>query len=84
MHTWIYKGNRKEHTYLFVTEKDNFNLVPDALLVLLGPLELVLHVELTAERRLAQADAHEVRLQLETEGFFLQMPPGDKSREMPC
>ncbi|WP_423908494.1 YcgL domain-containing protein [Candidatus Spongiihabitans sp.] len=28
MHTWIYKGRRKENTYLYITAKDNFERVP--------------------------------------------------------
>ena len=84
MHAWIYKGSRKANTYLYITEQDNFDAVPDGLLALLGELEFVLNVELTAERKLAQADAGEVRRQLENEGFSLQLPPGDEEGVRPC
>jgi uncharacterized protein YcgL (UPF0745 family) len=84
MHTWIYKGSRKANTYLYITEKDNFEQVPDALLDLLGELEFILHVELTPERKLAKANATDLRLQLDSSGFFLQLPPGDEIKDTLC
>ena len=84
MHAWIYKGSRKANTYLFIAEKDNFETVPDGLLTLLGNLEFVLSVELTEGRKLARADAREVRSQLEHQGFYLQLPPAEETGGRPC
>jgi uncharacterized protein YcgL (UPF0745 family) len=75
MHCAIYKGPKKVDHYLYVEEEDNFERVPQALLDLLGPLELVITLELGPERKLAQADADEVRNALKDQGYFLQMPP---------
>lgn len=77
MHTWIYKGLRKGNTYLYLTAKNNFAQVPKSLLDLLGELEFVLDITLTKERRLIQANVEEVIEQLETAGYYLQLPPGD-------
>ena len=84
MHTWVYKGLRKDNTYLYVTAKDYFDKVPDALLGMLGKLELVLNLDLTENRSLAQVDTIDVMRQLGTEGYYLQLPPGDKKPEKIC
>jgi len=84
MHTWVYKGLRKGNTYLYIPVKDNFDRVPDALLGLLGKLELVLDLDLTEGRRLAQVDVNEVMHQLDTDGYYLQLPPGDHKPEKVC
>jgi uncharacterized protein YcgL (UPF0745 family) len=73
----IYKGRRKQDTYLYVTEKDDLSRVPETLLRLLGRLEHVMDLELTAERKLAQEDVTEVIRQLRERGWFLQLSPGD-------
>ena len=85
MHAWIYKGNRKDKTYLYIGQKDNFDPVPQPLLDLLGSLSLVLDIDLHPGRRLAQADAKEVIRQLAEVGFYLQMPPEeDEFSGKPC
>jgi len=75
MHCAVYKSRRKVDTYLFVEREDEFGRVPEQLLTLLGELELVMSLELTPGRRLAQSDPELVRRHLADEGFYLQMPP---------
>ena len=84
MQTWVYKGHRKESAYLYITAKDSFDRVPGALLELLGKLELVLDLDLTEDRRLAQVDTIEVMHQLDRDGYYLQLPPGDQKPEKIC
>ena len=71
----IYRSSKKTGVYLYIVAEDDFSRVPDSLLKLLGRLEHVMHLELTQERTLAQADPGEVRRNLEEKGFFLQLPP---------
>ncbi len=71
----IYKGSKKIDHYLYVEKADDFSRVPEALLALLGSLELVIGLELSNERQLAQADVNEVMLQLREQGYYFQMPP---------
>lgn len=71
----IYKGSRKPDTYLYIGCKDDLSRVPEALLMMLGTLECVLEIELTPGRTLAQADPEQVRLLLQQQGYYLQMPP---------
>lgn len=75
----IYKGDRKQDTYLYIEREGDFSRVPEALLKLLGMLEWVMALELTSDRTLAQADAEQVRRQLKEQGYYLQMPPQDDS-----
>jgi len=72
---WIYKGSKKEQTYLYVNRENDFEHVPDALLNALGELVLVMDVQLHPQRTLARADVGQVLAELEEKGFFLQMPP---------
>jgi len=60
----IYRAERKPDAYLYIEREADFSRVPEALLKLLGRLEQVMALELTAERRLAQADPQQVRLSL--------------------
>jgi len=75
MHCAVYKSRKKWDSYLFVEREDDFGRVPDQLLALLGELELVMSLELTPGRRLAQSDPELVRRHLADEGYYLQMPP---------
>ena len=84
MRTWVYKSSRKENTYLFVNRENNFDSVPKALVSLLGDLSLVIEIVLNRNRKLAQADPVEVMKQLQLQGYFLQMPPGDLKPEKLC
>jgi uncharacterized protein YcgL (UPF0745 family) len=71
----VYKGHKKVDHYLYVEREDDFSRVPQALLELLGKLELVIGLELSSKRKLAQADVTEVMQQLSNQGYYFQMPP---------
>lgn len=75
MHAHVYKSLRKPDTYLYLAQRDGFDVLPDEVRAQLGALEFVLAVELTAERKLARVDAEQVRQALNARGFHLQMPP---------
>ena len=75
MHCAIYKGPKKIDHYLYVERENDFSRVPEALLNMLGELQLVMTVELGPERKLAQADIEQVRAALRDQGYYFQMPP---------
>jgi uncharacterized protein YcgL (UPF0745 family) len=77
MKCWIYKGNRRQETYLYLPAEEDVSRVPEGLLDTLGVLELVMTLTLSADRRLARADPRTVMAQLRERGFYLQMPPVD-------
>lgn len=74
MNCAVYKGSKKYDTYLYVEKKDDFTRVPEVLLKMMGNLEFVMEVVLSAERKLAQADALDVMTKIKSDGFYLQMP----------
>ena len=75
MHAYVYKSLRKADTYVFLAAREDFDRLPEPLRTQLGPLQFVLDVELTAERKLAREDPEEVRANLAARGFHLQFPP---------
>ncbi len=75
MHCAIYKGRKQADTYLYVEQEDHFTRVPKALLERLGALEYVMSLELHANHRLALADVCTVMARLESQGYYLQLPP---------
>ena len=81
MKTWIYKGDRKADTYLYVTAQDDFTRVPDTLVQLLGEMSLILEVDLSAREKLARADIEQVRSCLADQGYYLQMPPNEGEQD---
>ena len=74
MQAFVYRSGRKPDTYLYLREKDAFTIVPEQVRSPLGPLELVLEVALTPDRKLARADAGIVLANLERLGYYLQGP----------
>ncbi len=75
MQAYVYKSQRKQDTYVYLARRDDFAAMPDAVHAQLAPFAFVLEVALTPERRLAQADAAQVRANLADRGFHLQFPP---------
>lgn len=78
MHCSIYKGRRKQDTYLYIPGRADFSGVPQDLLEIMGQLEHVLDLVLTPERRLARADACAVMRALLIHGRYVQLPAKDE------
>ena len=75
MQCFIYKSLNKDYLYLYISKKDDFSKVPDALFNHLGKIEFVMDLELSPERKLAREDAGKVIESLKKQGFFVQLPP---------
>jgi uncharacterized protein YcgL (UPF0745 family) len=75
MQCFIYKSLKKQDVYLFLRIQDDFSCLPEALLTSLGRMEFVFSLELTPERKLANADPVSVINHLNQRGYFLQLPP---------
>ena len=71
----IYKSARKPDTYLYVPYHTKFEELPEGLTQLWGVPELVMHVDLDKREKLALANIKEVKAKLESDGYYLQMPP---------
>lgn len=75
MQAYVYKSQRTVDTYVYLGARDDFARLPEPLRTRLGPLQFVLEVTLTPERKLAREDAAVVREHLAMRGFHLQFPP---------
>ena len=74
---WIYKGHKRDDTYLYVADQEKMDDLPPGLLQVLGRLKLVMTLKLGPTSRLARADVVDVMKNLRDKGFYLQMPPVD-------
>jgi uncharacterized protein YcgL (UPF0745 family) len=75
---YIYRSNRQPGTYLYLPEKDDFELLPESLCILLGQLDFSFEFDLTTNHRLMQADAETVLKSIYDKGYFLQLSPASK------
>lgn len=71
----VYKSPKKEQTYLFIKQRDNFSDVPDALMSMFGKPVMVTLINLATKDKLAYADIEKVKENLTDQGFYLQLPP---------
>ncbi len=77
MQCWIYKGRRRGETYLYLGAENATEAVPDELLQALGPLQLVMDLELSVDSVLVRARPADVMRQIHECGYYLQLPPAD-------
>ncbi len=72
--SFIYKSLKKDELYIYLSKKDDFSQVPEAVLKTFGKIEFIMELEITPERKLAKEDAGKVISSLMNKGFFVQMP----------
>jgi len=76
MKTYIYKSQKKEELYLYLSKKDDFSDVPQTLFDSMGKEPVfVMELELSADKPLARENVQVVMNNLEQQGFHVQMPP---------
>jgi len=61
--------------YLYLSEKDRFDDVPQSLMKLLGELTYSFEFNLSEDRKLVREESKEVIRIMKESGYFLQMPP---------
>ncbi len=71
----VYRSKRVADMYLYVDTEDDLSRVPDELLRRFGGRIEALKFELTHDRSLARADPLTVLEKLDSDGYFLQLPP---------
>lgn len=71
----IYKSPKKAETYLYVPRKDGLKDLPEGLLEQFGAPQLVTHLLIGPDRKLARANAERVLAEIASRGYYLQMPP---------
>ena len=73
MEVYVYNSSKKRGYYVYLAQKDAFDVIPDNLKPALGELSLALTFELTPQRKLAQEDPETVRQNIEKNGFHIQI-----------
>ena len=71
----VYKSPKKDQTYLYLAKRDDFSAIPEALLKTFGTPQFVFLLPLSKISRLANACPDKVVEQVNTQGFYLQIPP---------
>ena len=79
MDCFVYKSLKRADTFVFLRERDAFELLPRTLADSLGPLSFVIELALSPERKLAREDVETVIANLRGPGFHLQLPPPPES-----
>lgn len=75
----VYKSAKKSDTYLYLKKRDEFGVLPEALRTMFGTPIFVMMFSLDADKKLANADAKQVLADLESQGFYLQLPPPEEN-----
>ena len=71
----IYRSPKEEGMYLYVRKDEGLSRVPEALLQRFGKPQQAMVLVLTPEKKLARAAVEKVIECLETQGYYLQLPP---------
>ena len=74
MKCFVYRSTNKADTYLYLLDQDKMLQLPEGLKKLLGRTEYVLELDLDKTRQLANADIKQVKLGLDDQGFYVQLP----------
>lgn len=77
----VFKSSNKAETYLYLERGTVFAELPDGLRTVFGDPQPVLSLKLTPERQLARYTGAEVLEAIEKQGFFLQLPPENRSSD---
>ena len=75
MHCFVYASLRKADCYLWLAQRDGFDVLSESLTLMLGELRFVMEVELDESRELPVEDVTQVMQHLRTQGWHLQLPP---------
>ncbi len=71
----IYRSPKEEGMYLYVNKSEGLSRVPEALLQRFGKPRQAMVLVLTPEKKLARASVEKVIESLQTQGYYLQLPP---------
>ncbi|AFV00756.1 hypothetical protein M5M_18135 [Simiduia agarivorans SA1 = DSM 21679] len=71
----IYRSPKDGDMYLYVLKSDGLSRVPEALTARFGQPKHVMTLLLREGRKLARVDVEKVKAALDSQGFYLQLPP---------
>lgn len=71
----IYRSPKEEGMYLYVKKSEGLSRVPEELLQKFGKPQPAMVLLLTPEKKLARVPVANVLASLDTQGYYLQLPP---------
>jgi uncharacterized protein YcgL (UPF0745 family) len=71
----VYRCAKQTEMYLYLRADMKPQELPEVLRKRTGMLTQVMELALSAERKLARVNVETVMMQLQAQGFYLQMPP---------
>ncbi|MEP7186167.1 MAG: YcgL domain-containing protein [Rhodanobacter sp.] len=72
---FVYASLRKVDAYLWLAQRDAFDVLPESLILMLGELRFVMEVQLDEHRKLPLEDTRQVLEHLRKQRWHLQLPP---------
>ncbi|SRR5690606_683900 len=73
--TQVFRSPKEDGMYLYVKKDEGLSRVPEELLKRFGTPQAAMVLVLTPEKKLARASAAKVIENLESQGYYLQLPP---------
>lgn len=71
----VYRCGKQDNMYLYLRAGMKVEELPEALRKMTGKLLQVMELKLDASRKLARVEVTKVMQQLDSTGYYLQMPP---------
>ena len=71
----IYRSSRESELYLYVEKNAGLENIPEELLKRMGTTSTVMTILITPNKKLARVEAKKVLADIESKGYFLQLPP---------
>ena len=75
----VYRSSKRANTYLYLAKRDDFESVPEALMKQFGRPQFVMLIALEKHPKVAGIDRQDFIQKLSEHGFYLQLPPKEKS-----
>lgn len=75
----VYRSKKRSNTYLFVEKKDDFSVVPDALLEIFGKPQFSLLMREEDLEKVKIADPQKLRAELKEKHYYLAVQPEDEN-----
>ena len=74
MQCFVYRSSKKDGLYVYLADENGLEKLPEPVQNQLGEPEFAMAVDLSKRTSLGHEDINEVRKNLETQGFHIQMP----------
>ncbi len=71
----VFKSSKQSEMYLYVDKREGLERVPEALLEVFGQPQPAMVLLITPNKELARVDSKKLLAEIDSKGYYLQMPP---------